>query len=178
MRLSTHIPLSLAAGLVLSGCAGGFSFRQDRAPDAERVDVAVTIDPGPDVVRPMPRGGRDAAPASALRPRGRTADALDTTTPAQRAAATEAARSSTGQRLGETLAGLGSPGETGFWLVTGLVSRERQGRLVAASGAAVAVELRPSGGPAGSGSRISLAALRALDLPLTELATLQVFALD
>lgn len=165
------------AALVLSACAGVFPLRPDRA--APSGPVAVTLDPGPEVLRPQPRGGTAAPSAAApLRPRGRTADALDTTTPAQRAAATQAARSTQGARLGETLAGLGNPAEAGFWLVTGLVDRPRQGRLVAASGAAVAVELRPSGGAPGGGSRISLAALRALDLPLTDLATLQVFALD
>lgn len=178
MRVLAFPSLILCAALVLSGCAGGLPFRQDRSSDAEQVNVAVTIDPGPEVVRPMPRAGGGRAAASPVQPRGRTAEALDTTTPAQRAAASEAARSTEGRRLGETLAGLGSPAEPGFWLVTGLVDRNRQGRLLAASGEAIAVELRPTGGAPGGGSRISLAAIRALGLPLTELSTLQVFALD
>jgi hypothetical protein len=49
---------------------------------------------------------------------------------------------------------------------------------VAPGGAALAVELRPSGGPAGGGSQISLPAVRTLGLPLAGLSTLQVFALD
>ena len=51
-------------------------------------------------------------------------------------------------------------------------------RVVSAGGESVAVELRPSGREAGSGSQISLAALRALGLSLTQLAPLTVYALD
>jgi len=44
-----------------------------------------------------------------------------------------------------------------------------------ATGRSVAVELRPSGGVQGSGSQISLAAMRLLDLPLTALVELVVY---
>lgn len=159
--------------LPLAGCAGGFSLRG--APPEPEVPVSVIYAPDADVVRPVPRGGTTSATAP-LRPQGRTADALDTTSAAERTAATSAPTG--GRALGETLAGLGSPAEGGFWLRTGLVSDARPGRVVAADGAAVAVELRPSGREAGSGSQISLAALRALGLPLTQLASLTVFALD
>jgi len=167
----------------LSACAGGAPFGRAGPvpqPSGGGDPVAVTEGPGPEVLRPAPRSAAPtgAATPRAIPPRGRTAEALDTTTPAQRAAASAAARSAEGRRLGETLSGLGSPAEPGFWMVTGLVDRARAGRVVAASGAAVALELRPSGGPAGGGSQISLAAIRALGLPLTELSMLQVFALD
>lgn len=165
----------IAAAGAMAGCAGGLPFRRP-APPAEDPSVTVVEAPGPAVIRPA---ARSATPRPApLSPRGRTAEALDTTTPAQRAAAAAAARAAEGRPLGETLAGLGNPAEPGFWLVTGLVDRVRPGRVVAANGAALAVELRPSGGPAGAGSRISLPAIRALGLPLTELAMLRVFALD
>lgn len=163
--------------MALAGCSGGLPFRR-AAPPAEGPPVEVTVNPGPEVLRPQARPGGPAAAPSALTPRGRTAAALDTTTDAQRQAAAEGARSAEGHALGETLASLGNPAEAGFWLVTGLVDRARPGRVVASGGAALAVELRPSGGPAGAGSQISLPAIRALNLPLTGLAPLRVFALD
>jgi len=172
--------LVLASLVLLAGCAGLPGLRRDPAPTAAAPDVGVTVDPGPEVVRPLRRAGPDPAGAAPrpLAPRGRTAEALDTTTPAERAAAAAAARAAEGRALGETLAGLGSPAEPGFWLLTGLTDRVRPGRVTTAAGTALAVELRPSGGPAGAGSLLSLAAIRALGLPLTELAMVQVFALD
>jgi hypothetical protein len=158
--------------LVVSACSGPLSLRRDARPAGDPA-VAVVQAPGSEVTRPVARGG-----AGAIAPQGRTAAALDRTSEAERAAAAAAARSAEGRQLGETLAGLGAPGEPGFWLVTGLVDRVRPGRVVAPSGAALAVELRPSGGAVGGGSQISLPALRTLGLPLAGLSTLQVFALD
>jgi len=156
--------------LALSGCAGGFPLR----PAPAEPEVPVIFAPDEDVLRPASRPGTQAA--AALRPQGRSVDALDTSSAAERTAATSAP--SGGQALGDTLAGLGSPAESGFWLRTGLVSDTRAGRVVGADGTAVALELRPSGREAGAGSQISLAALRALGLPMTQLAPLSVFALD
>jgi hypothetical protein len=166
------------AATLIAGCAGGLPFRRPAPPPDP--GVPVVIDPGPEVIRPLPRPGaaRPAGRTDALRPAGRTAAALDTTTDAERRAAVEAARRAEGQALGETLASLGNPGEAGLWLVTGLVDRVRPGRVVAPSGTALAVELRPSGGPAGGGSQASLGLMRALELPLAGLTTLRVFALD
>jgi len=173
--------LSVAA-MFLTACAGSLPFRRDAPPRGSDPDVVVTEGPGADVLRPVARGGVAGAQGAgvpvALQPRGRTAEALDRTSEAERAAAAAAARSAEGRRLGETLAGLGAPTEPGFWLVTGLVDRARPGRVVAPSGATLAVELRPSGGAAGGGSQISLPAIRTLGLSLTGLTTLQVFALD
>jgi len=162
--------------LALSGCAGGLSPRS--APP--EVPVSVTLEPGEDVLRPVARPATpEARQASApLRPQGRTADALDTTTARERAAATAEAQGPAGAALGETLAGLGPPTEPGFWLRTGLVDRPRQGRVQTAGGATVRLELRPSGNAPGSGSQISLAAIRALEASLTQLLPLTVFALD
>ncbi len=137
--------------------------------------MSVTVDPGDEVTRPARRAG--GTPAARTRPQGRTAEALDTTTAAERAAATADA-AARGTALGETLAGLGAPTEPGFWLRTGLVDRPRSGRVETASGARVALELRPSGNAPGAGSHISLAAMRALGVSLAELVTLRVFALD
>lgn len=177
----TSLSFALGASLALSACSGSSIFRRDAAPRGADPSVAVIEAPGAEITRPIARSGAESAPAPGapvIAPQGRTAAALDRTTEAERDAAATTARSAEGQRLGETLAALGAPGEAGFWLVTGLVDRARPGRVVAPSGATLAVELRPSGGAAGGGSQISLPALRMLGLPLTGLATLQVFALD
>jgi len=106
----------------------------------------------------------------------RTVDEFDTTTPEQRAAAA-AAGSGGGRLLGETVAALGNPAEPGFWLVTPLVDTPARGRIVSVeTGRAAEVDLRPSGGAPGSGSEVSLAALRLLEVPLTSLPVLRVFA--
>lgn len=138
-------------------------------------DTASTVDvatPGPDTPRPQSRPLDGAA--SMMPPRNaRTADAFDTTTAAERVAAVQPA-AVTGGTLGETVASLGSPAEPGFWLRTGLVTAIIPGRVTTSEGASVAVELRPSGAATGSGSQLSLAALRALNLSLTDLHRLQV----
>lgn len=76
---------------------------------------------------------------------------------------------------GTTVAGLGDPTREGLWMETPLVSSETTGRVTnPANGKWVRMTLLPSGGAAGSGSRLSPQAMQALDIPLTELATVQV----
>jgi hypothetical protein len=108
-------------------------------------------------------------------PRGATTVAeFDTTSQADRdAAVTTVAAAQTG--LGTTIASLGSPTEPGIWLKTPLVTALTSGR-VEYQGNGINIELRPSGGRAGSGSQISLAAMRLLNAPLTGLPELTVFA--
>jgi hypothetical protein len=189
-------PVLLLLPFLLGACAGPLPF--ERVVLRASPGVWVVEAPGAGVLRPAARPGTapeaapEAAPESAhgaapaprqaaaapLRPGGRTAAALDTTTEAQRRAAAVTARAAEGRALGETLASLGNPAEPGLWLETGLVDRPRPGRVVAPSGEALAVDLRPSGGPPGAGGRASLGLLRALGLPVTGLNTLRVFALD
>lgn len=103
----------------------------------------------------------------------RTIEQFDTTTEAERAAA--ASPSSGGTRLGETVATLGDAATPGFWVETPLVSDVTSGRVVnTGNGKSVEVELRPVDG---GSSRVSLAALRLLEAPLTELVTLEVFGI-
>ncbi|WP_261193466.1 hypothetical protein [Pseudoruegeria sp. SHC-113] len=110
------------------------------------------------------------APADAV-----TVEEFDTTTSAERAAA-EAAPAPAGEALlGKTVASLGDPTLGGFWLETPLVDSTRQGRIESAAGKSVNVELRPIDGAASAGSRISLAALRLLEVPLTDLPELSVY---
>lgn len=102
-----------------------------------------------------------------------TVDQFDTTTAADRAAAIAPVAVSD-VSLGVTVASLGSPAEPGIWLKTPLVTAVSAGRVIY-QGKSVNVELRPSGGAAGSGSQISLAAMRLIEAPLTSLAELTVF---
>ncbi|MEO0904722.1 MAG: D-galactarate dehydratase, partial [Pseudomonadota bacterium] len=77
--------------------------------------------------------------------------------------------------LGKTIASLGPPADTGIWLETPLVGELTSGRI-AYQGKTINIELRPSGGAPGSGSQISLAAMRLIEAPLTSLPELDVFA--
>lgn len=107
-------------------------------------------------------------------PTARTVEQFDTTNAAEREAAS--ATSSGGTSLGETVASLGDAATPGFWVQTPLVSEIGAGRVVnTANGKSVEVELRPI--PGGS-ARVSLPTLRLLEAPLTDLVTLEVFALS
>lgn len=149
----------LCGGVLLSGCAGGgWPWQRDRAADAPVVAAPAAAP----VAMPERRGGR-------LTPEG-----FDLTSQAERQAALAAGG---GVLLGRTVASLGAPQEQGFWLRTGLVTSERAGRVqVPGTQTSVKVTLRPSGGSASAGSQLSLAAYRALGLPLTDLPTIEVFA--
>ena len=158
--------------VTLAGCSGPFLgglFGGDGAatPDpASAPGAAPAIDTTP---RPAPRretGTLDTAIAEA--------EAL---AEAERTA--EAARPAPGPEagpLGETVAALGDPTLSGLWLETPLVEMPQDGRIVDVAGNAVNVRLIPTGGAPGSGSRISLAAMRVLGTDLTALVALQVFA--
>lgn len=105
-----------------------------------------------------------------------TADQFDTTSAEQRAAATAPQTAASETPLGTTIASLGSPADPGIWLKTPLVT-ELMGGRVTHQGNTINIALRPSGGAAGAGSQISLAAMRLLQVPLTSLPELTVFAL-
>lgn len=132
---------------LLAGCAGGLGLSGSPAPAAAEA-------PGAETPRPV---ARPTEPTTAAVAAGGG--------PAEGVAAGSG---------GETIASLGDPTDPGLWLETPLVSREQPGRIVTASGASVEVTLRPIPGDPGAGSRISLAAMQALGVPLTELVTLQV----
>lgn len=145
--------LLLLSALALAACA--------QAPMREAA-VAPRTAPAPAQSPPPPAGAR-------------TAEAFDTTTEAQRAAA-RAGPAGTATRLGTTVASLGPPQDTGIWLETGLVAEVTPGRVeYPGNGRILNVELRPSGRPPGAGSQISLAAMRLLDAPLTGLPELVVY---
>lgn len=145
---------------LLAGCAGRF-------PLPDQVPV------GTDVMRPEPRPDSEAR---TLSPTSATPEQFDTTTPAERAAAS-APSEQRERQLGKTLTTLGNPSEPGFWLKTPLVDAPMQGRVVFPSnGNSVAVDLIPIDGPPTAGSRISLPAMRLLGAPLAGVPELVVFA--
>ena len=114
----------------------------------------------------------DPAPASAQSgPLDATGDATGG------AAATTASTPSVPQQgavgtSGTTVAGLGDPGIPGLWLETSLVSQAGAGRVRAANGSSVVLTLKPLQGA--GGSNLSIEAMRALGVPLTELVELSV----
>jgi len=75
---------------------------------------------------------------------------------------------------GITVATLGDATDPGLWIETPFAQIEMPGRVISESGRIIELTLRPSGGALGSGSRISLAAMQALGLSLTDLAILTV----
>jgi hypothetical protein len=144
----------LSLVLIAGGCAQlqGFVPGGPRAPSEPAEEVAAIA----------------AAPAPP--PGARTAEEFDTTTEAQRAAATSAAPAPE-ERLGQVVASLGDPAAAGIWMETDLVDAPRSGRVVAEGGSDALVELRPGSG----GARLSLAAMRLLQVPLTGLPTVTVY---
>ncbi len=100
---------------------------------------------------------------------------MDVATIKEREAAIAQKPVSEAKTLGETIVSLGNPAETGFWVKTSLISNKSTGLVTdIASGKSVNVTLLPLEG-LGSGSQISLSAMRALGLPLTSLASVIVF---
>lgn len=130
---------------------------------------------GPETRRPMPRKAATVIGPSLVE--GKSVTDVDGTSAAEKAKAkTEADKD--GQELGLTIAALGDVAQQGFWLKTPLVKAEATGKVVwTDNGAGVSLTLLPLDAPVGSGSQLSLAAMRALEVPLTELPELRVFRL-
>jgi hypothetical protein len=131
----------------------------------------------PDEDTPRPRYRAGTPPAGPGFVDGVEAATLDATTEAEKQAALNSGESGAEKELGQTIAGLGDVSEAGFWLKTPLVLAQTPGRVVwADSGESVRLTLLPKQGARGSASQISLAAMRALGIPLTVLPKLTVFA--
>jgi len=140
---------------------GGFLKPRDRAEP-----TATPAEPG----APLETVASKPPPANAA-----SEEAFDTTTQEERQAAAE--QPAAGEALlGTTVASLGDPARPGFWLETPLVDAPAKGRVeYPANGKSAQVDLIPIEGPATAGSRISLAAMRLIEAPLTELPELRVF---
>ncbi|QFT45951.1 hypothetical protein FIU97_05110 [Roseivivax sp. THAF40] len=161
----TYPALTLAGVLALGGCA--------------QVSNLVGSQAAP-VAEPAPAA--EAAAAATRPPETRipsasatTAEDFDTTTAEERqAAAAPPAASGGDTRLGTVVVSLGSPADPGFWVETPLVDAVTPGRVqIAGGGASAQVELRPA--TAGTGSRISLPAMRLLNVPVTDLPEVDIF---
>lgn len=167
--------ISGAAALSLTACAqmGGLADRIGLGGRAEVSEApADPFVPAEAIVTETALAPATAAPPPP--PAARTAEALDTTTPEQRAAATAAPAQPT-RALGTTVVSLGSPTEPGLWLKTPLVKEEAQGRVTnPANGKSSLVTLLPLDGPETAGSRMSLAALRLIEASLTDLTEVEV----
>ena len=102
-------------------------------------------------------------------------EAFDTTTEAQRIAATTPDEAQE-EALGTTVASLGDPADPGLWLETPLAAAVRPGRVaLPGTDRSVQVELRPIDGPATAGSRLSLPAIRLLGISLSDLPEVEVY---
>ena len=161
--------LVFLSAVALAGCAGA-----DLAPLSGQTEAPA-------------QAGEEAAattaqdpPAAPVRPpsTARTAEEFDTTSAAERAeAVAEAAQPGAERDLGTTLASLGAVAEPGIWLKTPLVREATRGRVeYPQKGTKVAVDLIPIDGAPGSGSRLSLSAMRLLEADLTSLPELRVYA--
>ena len=173
-------PLRALALLLLLGACGqialGPRLRAPAPPAPCKGDCPVVQVPDADTPRPRYRTGTPPPPAGRGFVEGISAEKLDTTTAQEKSAALADARGAE-KRLGSTVAGLGDVSEQGFWLKTPLVLAETKGRVVwEDSGESINLTLMPKPGAPGSASQISLAAMRALGIPLTALAKLAVYA--
>lgn len=148
MRLLALLPLLGACSMAGLGTS---------TPRPDGSDVVVVVNPGEDVLRPRARpdgtAGEGELPQTGEAPPEPQSNGY----------------------LGETLAGLGAPGETGLWLTTGLVAVTQPGRIETETGQSLDVELRASGAAPSAGSQISLQAMQALGLPFAGLSTLKVY---
>lgn len=151
-----------AAAIALAALSACATLDQAEMPPEQNADIRPELRP-------------DAVEAAARPVLARTVDEFDTTTPEERRAATRP-QAAGETELGMTVASLGAPAEPGFWLRTPLVSSPAKGRVVYPNtGKSVNVELLPRAGPASAGSQMSLAAMRVIEAPLTDLPQVRVF---
>lgn len=176
--MSKHAWMALAGTALLLAACGQTGLPVDKrwaeahGAKAEPAMVAEAAPAQAAVVAPVAR-------PTALGAAGAAPEALDTATEAERAAASAAAEPAQGaQKLGTTIASLGDPTDTGFWIKTPLAKAPGKGRIVdPGTGKAVNVNLIPMGGDPGAGSQVSLSALRELGVNLTALPEIEVWTL-
>jgi len=130
-------------------------------------------EPAGEAIDPASASAPPASEPAAPKPADNTAEALDATSPEERA---EAASASGGATLGRTTVSLGDVAESGFWLKTPLADTPGEGRIEnPATGKSAKVELIPLDGPETAGSRVSLSAMRLIGAELTDLPEVIVY---
>ncbi|MEM6579242.1 MAG: hypothetical protein AAF678_12185 [Pseudomonadota bacterium] len=157
--MAIRIP-TLSIGLAcLAGCA---VFQPEARPQSDAPSDA-----------PAPLTQTRAPPPGAT-----TVDEFDTTSASDRRQALQG-DGATGRKLGKTIASLGDVAQPGIWIKTPLVREAGRGRVVdPGTGTVVTLDLLPLDGAPGSGSRLSLAAMRLIGSSLTDLPELEVYALS
>lgn len=149
-------------GLGACGLVPGLTTRPEPGMQAPEDRDTVRPELRPEVRAAVPPGG------------AQTAEALDTTSAAERAEA--ATVGGGGAVLGRTIAALGDVAEPGFWLKTPLVRTRTTGKVeFPQTGLSAQVDLLPLDGPPTAGSQISLSAMRLIGAPLTGLPELVVY---
>ena len=166
-----HVLLSMSLVALLGACAL-VQVADEAVPAVDAAEDATTVRPNP---RPEALNTSAAPPPSAT---ARTVAQFDTTSADQKKAAVlaaeEKAAKGEGRALGRT--SLGDAAQPGLWIKTPLVSAPATGRVVSAkNGKSVELDLLPLDGPKTAGSQLSLAALRVIDAPLTDLTEVDVF---
>lgn len=130
---------------------------------------------------PIDTGPTEVAPAVVPKVIQNTGDpvkaaALDVATEKERSIAVQSVAKSELKLLGDAIATLGNPAETGFWAKTSLVKVQTQGRITfETAGTSVNVTLYPRDGEE-TGVEVSLSALRTLKAPLAGLNTVQIYS--
>ncbi len=156
--------------IALAGCTGTFPGLQSTAPATETVDPV--IDPA------VPMSTSPMASTTAMSPQARPADLKIADPVEEEVQTTELPPPPKPEvkptSFGTTVATLGDPTEGGIWIKTPLISSRQKGRIVAANGKEVVADLIPLEGPSTAGSRMSLQAMQALGLALTDLHTVAI----
>jgi hypothetical protein len=166
--LKTIPCVALCAALAACTAPTGGLFKSKPAPVATEstAQTPTAIDLRPKS-RPAAPTGTAAEPLTA-----------ETATNVTEAEIKAASKPTTGpeQDKGITIASLGLLNQDGLWLSKSLVTSETQGRVVVEkTGKTINLALLPNGGASGSGSQISIAAMQALGVSITDLVELRVF---
>ncbi|MFD1344232.1 hypothetical protein [Litorisediminicola beolgyonensis] len=156
--------LALAVLPLVSACTEMSQVEPVTGPEATEAEMVETAAAPVPVLAPPP-------------PSARTEEEFDTTTVEERAAASAAPADPAGEvLLGTTVASLGDPARSGFWIETPLTDDAGPGRVVyPATGLSSQVEIIPIPGEATAGSRLSLSAMRLIEAPLTDLPTVELY---
>lgn len=170
----TGVAITVLA-IALAGCGGGKAAQ--KPVDPAEATTGTLPDPGTVDVMPLSQASpsAQAGPMPGSVPQSGVPESA-TTTSAAHIAANGVVAIPGEMRLGTTVASLGDPTATGFWIRTPLVTAPGKGRLEdPKTGASVQVDLLPLVGDRNAGSQISLAALRLLGFAPSDLAQIVVW---